>query len=243
MQPCATFLAVAAFLAPAATPGSDPAVILERGRAEMARKDYPAALRTFLTMHAAADTPLAQAARDGIVSAYAHFETPEHALLLFRRAAGDYAPAMLTRLAVRYEQLGWFSHSARVYRQLAALEEGSAEVCVWQANVVRNTLEGGTKPEPIAEIRRMVAVDREVAARFTFPAERKQECRRLLHDTMFELASVWGLEMTTGCTAFSWHHWPQLEALLRETLAAFPDDPRAPEVRGYLARLRDLQSR
>ena len=198
MQPCATFLAVAAFLAPPAAPDPDPAAILLRGRAEMARKDYKAALSSFVTLHRSAGAPLAQAAQEGIVSAYAHVGGPQNALLFFRRVAGDQAPAMLERLAVRYMQLGQFTYSGRVYQQLVALAPTSPSVCAWQVNVVRSTLIAGTKPQQVDEIQFLAALDNELPAR---PAERKRECHRALHDILFELAPNWTEEMTMGCTA------------------------------------------
>jgi hypothetical protein len=206
----------------------------------MARKDYQAALRTFVTLPAAADTPLGQAARDAIVAAYAHAGGPERALLFFRRVAGDHAPAMLEGLAVRYAHRGMFTDSSRVYQQLLALSPMSPRVCTWQVKVVENTLIFGTKAQQIGQIQLLAVVDHELADR---PAERKRECHRALHDILFDVAPVWAREMTMGCTAYSWQHWPQLETLLQQTLSTFPDDPKAPEVRAYLAHLHDLQGR
>jgi tetratricopeptide (TPR) repeat protein len=240
MHPCATFLAVTAFLAPAQVPGPNSLELLVRGRAEMARGEYLDALRTFVAIHPTDDTPLDEVRREGIVAAYTHVGGPDRALLFFRRVAGDHAPVMLERLAVQYEKWGRFAYSSRVYQQLLALAPMSPRVCSWQVNVVQNTLSAGTKPEQILEIQQLVLVDHQLADR---PADRKRECHRALHDILFEAAKVWTLEMTQGCTAYSWHHWPQLETLLQETLAAFPDDPRASEVRTYLDHLHNLQSR
>lgn len=240
MQPWATFLAVVAFLAPPAARGPEPATILARGRFELARKDYSAALRTFLTLPAAADTPLGQAAREGIVAAYAHTGGPAEALLLFRRAAGDRAPAMLERLAAHYAERGQFDYSSNVYHQLTALAPTSPKACAWQVNVVHNTLIAGTKPDQMFQIQLLVVIDHAMADR---PVEPKRVCDRALHDILFDLADVWTEEMTTGCTAYSWQHWPQLETLLEDVLENFPHDPRTAELRGYLARLHDLQRR
>lgn len=239
MQPCAMFVAVAAFLAPAA-PGPEPAAILARGQAEMARKDYQAALRTFLTLPMGAYTPLGQATREAVVSAYAHVGGPEAALRLFRRVAGDHAPPMLERLAVRYAQLGRFADSSRIYQQLLALHPMSPSICAWQVALVGNTLIAGTKPEQLFQIRMLFVIDNALEDR---RAEQQRQCHDTLHDILFELSEIWSKELTTGCTAYSWQHWPQLEKLLQDTLEAFPKDPRAPEVRGYLARLHDLQRR
>jgi len=240
MQPCAMFVAVAAFLAPAAAPDPDPAAILARGQAEMARKDYPAALRTFLTLPTGADTALGQATREAVVSAYAHAGGPEAALRLFRHVAGDHAPAMLERLAARYAQLGRFSDSGRIYQQMIALNPMSPSVCVWQVAVLHNTLIAGTKAEQLFQIRMLVIIDNALESR---RAKGRFQCHDALHDILFELSEIWTKEMTTGCTAYSWQHWPQLEMLLKDTLEAFPNDQRAPEVRGYLAHLHDLQRR
>src|SRR5262245_9358940 len=240
MQHCAMFVALAAFLTPSVTPGPDPAAILARGHAEMARKDYQAALRTFLTLPMGADTPLGQATREAVVSAYAHVGGPEAALRLFRRVAGDHAPAMLERLAARYTQIGRFAESGRIYQQLLALNPMSPSICLWQVAVLQNSLIVGTKPEQLLQISMLVVVDNVLEAR---RAEQQRQCHDALHDILFELSAIWSQELTMGCTAYSWQHWPQLETLLKDTLEYFPDDPRAPEVRGYLAHLHDLQRR
>jgi tetratricopeptide (TPR) repeat protein len=234
------FVAVAAFLAPAAAPGPDPAAILARGQAEMARKDYPAALRTFLTLPTGADTVLGQATREAVVSAYAHAGGPEAALRFFRHVAGEHAPAMLERLAARYAQLGRFGDSSRIYQQMIALNPMSPSVCVWQVAHVQNTLIAGTKSEQLLQLKILFIIDNALESR---RAKSQRLCHDTLHDLLFELSEIWTKEMTTGCTAYSWHHWPQLETLLQDTLEHFPDDPRAPEVRGYLAHLHDLQHR
>jgi tetratricopeptide (TPR) repeat protein len=240
MQPCAMFVAVAAFLAPSAGFGSEPAAILARGQAEMARKDYQAALQTFLTLPMGAYTPLGQATREGVVAAYAHVGGPEAALRLFRRVAGDHAPAMLERLAVRYGQLGRFGDSSRIYQQLLALNPMSPNICVWQVALVQNSLIAGTKPEQLFRIRMLFVVDDALENR---RAEQHRQCSDALHDILFELSAIWTKELTMGCTAYSWQHWPQLDELIQDTLERFPKDPRAPELRGYLARLHDLQRR
>ena len=147
---------------------------------------------------------------------------------------------MLERLAARYAESGRFDYSSRIYHQLTALAPMSPRACAWQVNVVRNTLIAGTKPEQMFEIQLLVVIDHAMAER---PVAPKRVCDGALHDILFDLAAVWTREMTTGCTAYSWQHWPQLEMLLEDVLENFPHDPRAPEVRGYLARLHDLQRR
>jgi hypothetical protein len=151
--------------------------------------------------------------------------------------------AALEQAAVRAARQGHFAESTGVYRRLAALRPTAPARCAWQNAIVHNTFLTGTKREQLEEIQRLAAVERTFVVATTVQAEDKQACRRVLRDLTAELLSVWNTELTMGCTAYSWDKWPLLEQLSHEFLADFPDDQKAPEVRGYLERLHDLRSR
>ncbi|HXU05631.1 MAG TPA: hypothetical protein VN903_31950 [Polyangia bacterium] len=156
--------------------------------------------------------------------------------------AGRDPIAALAETAAHQARKGFFRESSRTYRQMADLRPSSPARCRWQLAVVRNTLAMGEKRQVVEEIQRLAALDRLFRVTAVMPADVTRECHLDLHDTLAELVFVWNREMTTGCTAYAHHNWPLLETLLHEFLADFPGDAWAPEVRGALQKLHELES-
>jgi tetratricopeptide (TPR) repeat protein len=135
---------------------------------------------------------LVEAARDGLVKAFARAEPPpEEPAGYFQKKAGPDAPRLLESLAQAYADEGQWDRSAALSRELIAAHVDSPRLCEWQGNIVRAALASGTQKEQLAEVQRLGAV---LARLETGPAPAGgviDECRGRLRDTTRQLALLW----------------------------------------------------
>lgn len=139
---------------------------------------------------------LEREAKKDSVRSYAQIGSPDKAWPFFQRIGGDYAFTMLEQLAELYNAQGKFHDSIKVYRQLMSLQPGSPKLCLWQAEVVKNTLSAtGSRAagETVKELQRLAAVYERVRST-PLKADVLAECRDATANTIRELATVWHKE-------------------------------------------------
>jgi tetratricopeptide (TPR) repeat protein len=134
--------------------------------------------------------PLIEAARNGLVTAYATAGAPDKAAEYFQQLGGDTA-ALLERLAETYAEKNRWDRSTALLRELIAGHVDSPRLCAWQGEIVRGALATGTRDEQLAEIQRLGAVLARVEAGKSAPAATVEDCRKRLRETSRELVLVW----------------------------------------------------
>jgi len=161
--------------------------------------EFKQALGTFVAViqRSSGRLALEREARKDAVRAYAQVGTPERAWPFFQKIGQNAAPAMLEQLAELYNSQGKFSDAVKLYRQLMAIAPASPRLCVWQSEVLRNTLSAsGARAQAATarEVERLAAVYAKLRGVRGVPADAVAECREHTADTLRELATVWHKE-------------------------------------------------
>jgi tetratricopeptide (TPR) repeat protein len=133
---------------------------------------------------------LVEAARQGLVTAYASAGAPDKAAEYFQQLGGDTA-ALLEHLADAYAEKSQWERSTGVLRELIASHVESPRLCTWQGGIVRGALAAGEGNEQVAELQRLGAVLARLEAAKTAPREAVEDCRKRLKETSKELALLW----------------------------------------------------
>ncbi len=104
---------------------------------------------------------------------------------------------MLELLGEQYNAQGKFDNSIKVYKQLMKNEPGSAKLCGWQQEVLRNTLsKTGSRatPDSVQELERLAAVYEKFKGMDGVKKEALEECRDNTAGSLRELATTWHKE-------------------------------------------------
>jgi tetratricopeptide (TPR) repeat protein len=134
--------------------------------------------------------PLLDAARQGLVTAYASAGAPDKAAEYFQPVGGD-TSALLERLAETYAEKSQWDRSTALLRELIAGHVDSPRLCAWQGQIVRGALAAGTRDEQLAEIQRLGAALARLEKGKAVPPATVQDCRKRLEETSRELVLVW----------------------------------------------------
>lgn len=164
---------------------------------------------------------LVREAKKDLVRAYSMVGTPERAWPFFQRVGGDAAPMMLERLGEIYYDQGKFSASITIFKQLIGLQPQSANLCVWQHNIVRAALSGLGKPGQVLELRRLSAVYELLRRQGRAPAAAVAQCRERAAGTLRELAVLWHNEAQKTLNNDT---YALAEQLYQEYLSSFPQE-------------------
>jgi tetratricopeptide (TPR) repeat protein len=162
---------------------------------------------------------------------------PEKAWPFFQKVGKEYAPTMMEQLGELYNGQGMFADSIKVYRQLMANDPKSPKLCIWQTEVMRNTLSmtgSRATPDTVKELQRLAAVYDKVKAEKGLKKEALEECRDHTANTLRELATVWHKEAQKtndqGTYALA-------QYLYKEYLQKFPGEKDAYTMTYYYAEL------
>jgi TolA-binding protein len=134
---------------------------------------------------------LVEAARDGLVKAYAAALAPEDAFDHFKKLAGAGAPALAEKLAEVYGEEGAWDRAALIARELVANQVDSPHLCTWQSHIVRGALATGEKKDQLAEVQRLGAVLARLEGNAQVAAAVVEDCRARLKQTTKELVLQW----------------------------------------------------
>jgi tetratricopeptide (TPR) repeat protein len=140
---------------------------------------------------------LEKEAKKDSVRAYSRIGTPDKAWPFFQRIGGSYAMTMMEQLGELYNAQGQFQESIKVFRQLMAIDPNSAKLCVWQTEVMRNTMSyTGSKAHPdlVKELQRLAAVYDAFKDKRGLKPDAIDECKDNTANTLRELATVWHRE-------------------------------------------------
>lgn len=167
--------------------------------------DFKQALATFVSVIELSERgpkgkgkiELAKECKKDSVRAYARVGTPEKAWDFFKRIGGNYAMTMLEQLAELYNAQGQFVDSIKVYRNLMTLEPNNPKLCVWQSEVLNNTLSmtgSRATPDSVKELQRLSKVYELVQGNKSIKKDSLEECHDKTMNTLRELATVWHKE-------------------------------------------------
>ncbi len=168
--------------------------------------------------------PLARAAEDAFVDAYAQIGRPDKALVAFQRVNKVRAAEMAGRLAQRYLDQGKSDGAIYTAQERIKADPTSKDVCRWQHEVARATLgmANATPADKVREVENLVALRNALVSARTMPQAEADECSANAAAMSGELARSWHGEYVTTKHPQT---LDQAERLYRAYITSFADAP------------------
>ena len=199
------------------------------GWIHMGLQRYQESLETFfqivqLTKDDPKLQPLARAAEDGFVDAYAQIGKADKALVAFQRVNKARAAEMAAKLAQRYLDQGKSDGAIYAAQERIKADPTSKDVCRWQHEVARATLgtPSATPVDKVREIENLVAIRNALVSAGTLPQAEADECRANAAAMSGELARSWHGEFAVTKNPQTLEH---AERLYRAYITSFTDAP------------------